>query len=1858
MSTEDFSPEISEDLITKYDNYSTTEDVVGGAIATVADFAASTWNSLTPKSMETSTEDLLSRIDDNALRVYNENPDTIHTLSFIGGMFVPTGLALKGMKLARTGERGLGMFSEAGQALQKTKVAEAFAKGVDATAEYKHAKNMLYAASAANTLADSVAIEASLVIAMNAHPYMEDYMKDPAKSFLTSVVGFGAFGAGLGHIVDRYAVKGIEIGIGQAAKEITYAGYKDASKLDNLSAQMSTMARNVENWDNILESAKPLPAGVVGPQRILNQYTENMIKGLRLEEETALNKTFDAIISPEMRALPQEQKNVFRDMLIQNPEKFPGIDGATYAKAYEEVNVKFNLPKGLSPSTQLQPGAALIDNVGGMRGVELKELEFPLVGKNAKGEDIPLNMIYSPKFDSFFLPADLKHYGTAVDLIRNPEELTKGMANNFHLTSRYDHTFATAKMSSAAVDADHLKTLKYYDELPLEELSRTAISPDDVSVLNAVYARLTKEIQVNPEALSKIQVVLTKELPNWDKAGEKVIEKVITKTKTITKTLGGSNTSIQGFSSTDMEAMTKALRSPKASTVDLMSINNSLSPEARALSISFSKEEAMWPMHQGMEIAKRGKRIPQKYLNEEQALKWGNSAYKEARKKGMTHEEAMARYGDETSDLGKYVKEILDSKENEGAKNLLKYDDEGYTYLYRGMKVNKAAGHSAGESYTTDYEVALQFASGNKNNVSLYRVHRDEIVGFLGSYNSKAGGEAEILLDVPTRSVAGKSTPITGMQANGHTVTEVLNGTEITQAVKEVTGHQANRVGLNGIFEQLLASKQEQISSYLKQGVPPEVISLHTNTPVETIEAFMASTSKDILESGKPLSNYTSASEIGKYLGTENRAISLSTNMNRVPVTRIKNAIQQRILEYTDRDIKNAYLAGSKSVIAREIGKFLADANTEAKFKALSDGVDKITESSVGNKFLSSTDFALRELGYVGNVITELGKDVNVLVNKRVAELWKPMESSMVSISKDIALTTEFNTGLKVNAGLKGYREFRNGKFFVQDAETPMKNILDAKGNIIGKERNMVPVKYKGTDFEMKSPAVVEAFNHIQDAGREMLEMRNTLNGIAGKPPVNDIGFWTIPFNPKEKNITYIVDHVENKTTVLYGKTAEELSKAEAAWKSSLGPGQLNGRYELIPKGEQADRNFNLGRHDHVFMDYADSTSFHSGVAPEIVSTSAESLVDIANGYDHWIGYGVRSMLDMHMSDVMSKLDSLSYLSKLKYRDQPLGKIGKLLQKPRDPGLLIKNTLLGNPNLSENVIWQNISDTTNLGAEYFLQKLATIVEPILEKGKSFFGKGKLTSDAQYIELNKALEANGVPNPFKMMDEHLAKDVFHVQQVSEIPNMTPRVLALSNSVAASFMLKFLDLSHAYVNAISLPILTSAAMGRKMEAAYAGQTLNPEAKFGLIKTMYNGIRFTGTAEGKSLITKAEELHLFDPIVSEVTKNVSSARNLRPGPLTTIEKGLEGNLAAILSKPVLISETFVRRKAFATGAYMAKEAYPGISEAGIITFARDFMDQAIGNYHAAQRPVMFQGTLGVAMGLFQTYMVTMAQGMYGLIERKNFKALAKMMFAQSSIFGASSLPGFHPISEMIGEHFSDQNVDLTTGLYRALPHGMADMILYGLPSSIGPSVTSRGDIQPRIPNVLANGVSAIPALSILKQAYDGADRVASAAFEVDGSVGRAMLEAISLQSVSRPIARVSELLSGHSITGAGNLIAGPDDVWTVRSVFARAMASRPLEEVKAREALHLNNLYGSIDREKRQKVTQILRTHIRDNNLDSDLVEQLGERYMRTGSAAGWRSAVNHAMAQTETTSQNTVRNYLRPNTPFQSLIDDLE
>jgi len=659
-----------------------------------------------------------------------------------------------------------------------------------------------------------------------------------------------------------------------------------------------------------------------------------------------------------------------------------------------------------------------------------------------------------------------------------------------------------------------------------------------------------------------------------------------------------------------------------------------------------------------------------------------------------------------------------------------------------------------------------------------------------------------------------------------------------------------------------------------------------------------------------------------------------------------------------------------------------------------------------------------------------------------------------------------------------------------------------------------------------------------------------------------------------------------------------------------------------------------------------------------MVSTNANVFSELANGYEHYIHRSVANHLELQYSDVLQHLDALSFHERKLVEGQPVSRIQKALNIVDDAGLAAKNYILGRSNLKEYVGWQDAQNGMQVMAETGLQTINKLMDPILSPAKGLFNKGKNLSDKEWEQLVVDMENRGIPNPFKDLDAAIAKEKYHVEKISQAPNMTARTVALSNNLAATLLLKVFELGQPLVNMLSLPVLTSAAVQRQFPSSYLGTALAPNFHMSTTRAMYDGIRYMKHSEYAPLAAKAKELGVLTPIISETSELLQMARSFNPGAMQKVENALNSKLVEFLSTPAVKSEEIVREMSFATGVSLAKKAYPGLSDAGVITFARNFVDTAVGNYNPAQRPTMFQGTIGTAMGLFQTYMVTLGQQIYRKAELRDYKNLMKMMLTQSTLFGAKSLPGFNQVSEAIGEHFSDDHIDLTTGTYRAVPDGAADLILYGLPSNLGPAVYTRGDIQPRVPNI-AGGLQNLAAVNLLGQAVDSAHQLIKVTSHIgDEGSSKAFAEALSIQSLSRPIARMSELVTGHSITRKGNEIANSDEIYSTQGILARIFATRGIREAKAREAQYLNSMYNSIDANVRSEAMAQLKGHIRSDTLTPEIVERVQEKYMRTGSPKGWRSAVNIALQDTDSPGVSAVRNHLAPGSPANMMIEDLD
>lgn len=1756
---------MSNDLIAKYGLQTASSSeamglaptLVHGTVATIADFGTSVWNSL-PGTDEVSTSELLSRIDADALTVYNENPDLIHAASFIGGAFVPIGIAMKTMSLARNGSKAVNWFSKAGEVDRLKKAETAFAEAGLQSETYHAAKRSIYTAMIGNAMADSLAAELAIVSTMNAHPYMEDYNKDFASNFAFWTVAGGGIGAGIGAIIQRTALKSLTHGI--EAKAITETLERGGIPLPSEVASFADQIPIRIKYAEYLEAKVAKSKDANFPDYNLNPLTIKMMEFVALSERNAAATiATDKLMTGSLAEAPASVIKIQTDRLATD-SRFAGSDKMSWFNGTDFSGVKGEL--------------------------KAEPTLFETVTRKIKGEEVTKEIfpkaVFLPEYNAFVGVAEAAHFTNLTAVTDTIEDVLKaGKRINLNYAN-HDQFLELSHIPTHQADLTYAATLVSVDKLSLKELNKLTVSHNDLPMLKAVAAKIKS---LSPAEAAQVSVTITSELPSYGARVRNALAKV----------------GVTADYPKKLVALSKSFD-------ELFSLTHKGISRTAGVSDNLHNHLGYWI---------RGNT---NYLRE---------AVTDLRK-GVSSEATQALTEFRTHPKSVALRETLAREA----------DAEGYVYLYRGMKADPK-GHSPLESYTLTASKASQF-TGVAGDVRLYKVHVDDIVGGFKDIGHGAHND-EILVMSPTR----ESVKI-DLSKPHEIPMDLVSSVETGMPLALETG--TKKLNALGLIKEADSATLSTIRDYLKQGMAAETVALRSGVNLEVVKTIQTGA-----KSEASLTKFSSIDDIKTALNPANKAIVIQANPRKIANDRtLKAELNIQTLDNASQELTNFFMATSESELVKNIHSFYGTEEFKTLSSLLYNSVGEVTAAGLGTVFMRSLNSALESFKEAGVIATRLGQS-NITIRNRMTEKFiTPIAEIGGKILKSQASTIEHNTAVNLNASLKGWRTFNpeTGQIMQKEKQEVLKLVNGKETKTI--EEVLVPAKLNGKDFTITDPDVLALFTKYQEAGREMYHLRNLKNRVTGNNNITDLGFWIPAFNPREKQIAYVFDSRNQAITLLHAKTVAELNDAVLSYERKLTSEKLTGVVRVITKGkEQEFFNKLAGRHDDMYMAIADVSLQHGGSsAAAIVKTNSEPLSEIINGLDHYLGKGIDEVVELNMVPVMDSLKLISDYSQKGYSKGTLGVIGQMIKKPIDPGQVMRNAILGKPNLGEFEAWRSWQQSGQVATDFALHAVGSIFAPVLQpvKGK-LFGKEATRNAETYKALNEELVSRNLV-PLSSVDD-FARYIKEGSVTTE--NLSPRVVALSNGLAATMLLRFMELAQPFVNIVSLPILTSGAMRRDLSSSFMGGVLDPNAKFKLAETMFNGIRLMNhPIEGPYWSKLATEKNLFKPIVSEANAVMHHVRSVEGGVISKLEGLLESKFFEVTSKPADYSETLVRKAAFFTGVGMAKKAYPGLNDIGVMTFARNFMDEAIGNYTAAQRPVFFQGTFGVAMGLFQTYMLTLAQNTYRQIGAKDWKGLSTTMAAQAGIFGTSSLPGFHIVSEAIGNTFSDNHYDIETGTFRSIGDEASNIALYGLLSSFGPGIHTRGDIQPRIPTPIT--MDTIATVNLAKQSYQSGERLVTAAFTADADMGRAMLEALSLQSLSRPMARLSELATGTAITGAGKVVAQDAEIYTTQGILSRLMATRPLEEIKTRNALQRDSVYGAVDSDRRREVTKTLKTHIRNGDLDSSKIQDLQYEYLRFGSAQGWRGAVADAMLESTRPGARSVKDRLSPDAPWQRMVDD--
>ena len=891
-------------------------------------------------------------------------------------------------------------------------------------------------------------------------------------------------------------------------------------------------------------------------------------------------------------------------------------------------------------------------------------------------------------------------------------------------------------------------------------------------------------------------------------------------------------------------------------------------------------------------------------------------------------------------------------------------DKDGYVYLYRGLR-DKAVTHAPVEGYTHIKSVASSFGTAN-----LYKVHVDNVIGRIGGNNFKR--EAEILVtaphnqtvnDIPTVTGANKAAPIVDAKS-----TNVLTGPELAQHYRGQTAEQVVDMTVNGKFA------FEEIAARLN---------------ITKEAAQLVAAGRDIAEIPN-WQRYTDAELIPQYLDKQQKIVALQGNPNVTNPAVMAANLDDRFMSTAHQQMVEFITSKHHSSIANDLRAIFGnvdDLGEQAAMHGLLDNlkqrIGEINNQVIKSPMFQSLDNALRNFS-ANPTVTHIGKELIDKTDAAVKRVLEPVGIAMKGMRENQAALLEFNQAVNKLYSMRGWRDL------VIDEDTGYAYFVqrEKRGN------NVVAVPVQNADgsvYYIKDQAAIDALQSTQKASNEVLRLHQLNRELTAASPINDLGFYLPPPSLVNKFYSYVENTSTGQIQTLIANTADELAQLETAFKSEIIA--KDPRFRIITKGQQEDYNIIKGYTEaEAYTTYANNQLRHGGsISQAIVPTDDRFVNSIMQGYEQQIIGGSRKYMEIYLHDVTGKLDMLSDLNQKLYRAQPQRGIFK--EKNLDAAMTVKNGLLGINQLNQFTTWKSLNEYTDMA----ITRTAKAVDAITGTFGSNMGSAE-----SFEKLNQTLKDRGINNAWENLQ------IYQAAQLGAPVVNSRRVVAAANGLLGTFQLRLFELAHPLVNALSTPILASGALREGLPGTVLpnGEKINFP-----MRILYDAARFQFNPKGREMIELWTKEGYLDQAVRQFTDVIGkthvpvSTRGAANTALDAVERFQDSKWVDIFTKPADFTEKVTRQFAMAQGFLMAKHAYPNISDKAATIYARSITDRIIGNYHSAQRPTMFQGTLGAALGLYQTYMLSFAQHVYRGIEKRNWEALSTSMLMQAGIFGTAS-------------------------------------------------------------------------------------------------------------------------------------------------------------------------------------------------------------------------------------------------------------
>lgn len=737
-----------------------------------------------------------------------------------------------------------------------------------------------------------------------------------------------------------------------------------------------------------------------------------------------------------------------------------------------------------------------------------------------------------------------------------------------------------------------------------------------------------------------------------------------------------------------------------------------------------------------------------------------------------------------------------------------------------------------------------------------------------------------------------------------------------------------------------------------------------------------------------------------------------------------------------------------------------------------------------------------------------------------------------------------------------------------------IKALEDGTTDALNAAEHVIPIRAGGLGEEGASAIEQWIATHIEQDSK-YLAQQNSLRAAMGQGSLRGAGTFYIPPPPLEsRKFAAIMIDTDGSKGMLFGKSADELSAAINRARSDF-PGAT------ILQREDTDAWFKAAGEYSADAAYGasrlDNAMLRKGtMRPEQLTNSFQTLDEVNAWYSRKEYAITAGATELHYGQQLAEAALAA----------------KALNPAGDANAFTKltDTLFGRTD--KTTAWARVN-----------QWVAGVGDKVMEEtwGKYRAARaGSITAE----EASKVASAYGV-------------NAFESQALWEAAGMKSWSGAAQSAVKQlntfqRIAVLGLDYWNGVVNAIGTPILLLPEMKAAMAA---GQDVPYMKLVGdAISNYFKKPELLAAYDKLGIVDKSLTAHreLVDA-VGLVAGAKSSAAALQQAGIA------QGKVAAFFDKmstPSNWSERFTRFIGADVGRQIAEMR--GLAGAEADAFAANFANKVSGNFTAGQRPQVFQGILGNAVGLFQSYQFNYIQQVFKHLEEGNAKNVAMMQALQGTIFGAQSLPGFSVANYHLLEKHNQEHSGIYTGLRELVGEGPGNYVLYGLGSNLlGANLWTRGDSNPRNITVLPVSPSDLAVVSYVKKAGGALADFATSMLN-GGSLKVSGLEAVAHAGINRPLGGIAEWALGARTSGGGKLDMPIDQDLLSVSTAIRFLGAKPMDEAIKMETFQRFNKLRAADQQKLNDIGEAMRSQFLSQETGGEdvAVDEFFKKYTEAG------------------------------------------